>query len=849
MYQVYCDDIIIYDDHSLDDNFKAYAPILSLSDNSAGTFSITLPIKHLYYDKINKITSTLSVYRDGKWLWEGRVVKEKIDFYDNKTIECEGALAYLNDICLEPNVLTYTTINNLIRSILNYYNSKVTDPKRKIYPGVITVKSTGDIEEVNSNYENILPFIKTNIIDVYNGHMFIERDVKNNRLVLNYYETFPNTTSQTIDFGNNLIDFARDYDFSEICTVIIPRGKQLDNESDSISVSVNNNYVNISTVNGGSIYLESNLVSKYGRFEKVVDFNDVEDPQILLKLARLYLTSYQFDDMKMVVKAADLHVLNPSIDALEFLDNVRCVSLPHGLDKYFPITAVNIPLNQPENVEYTMGGNNGGSSVSITGFTSSSENSIRSKFEKIPTRESVLKEAFRNSEAILSTKTTGYVNIVNRTDDTGYYSQALVISSSKEWETSDKYWKFDLNGLGYYTKNPVTGEIELDGIAITMDGQIVADYITAGTMDADRIRTGIIKDRDNNNLINLETGEIFLSSTNTKIIDGNNTYTVASTNDVKKINSNLTIVQQQQAVFKTAITGLQSDVYSLEANYAICRSPSINTIKDIAFNKNFTLKDGCVVVVKFIYAQTANYPKLRINNNTEYPIYVNNEQLTKNSKFNWGANQTVNFVYSATDKRWYIANGATESHIRQLADSINLSVTGALGETASITLEADGTTTKKSINLENVRRSFANDRSAITIDAGTITFNSGTFILNSDNCSIDRHGVIRSFEPISPTSRIRNVVEIDSGQLVFFSTNNPNTVSRITGSNGYLNIAAISGINFISPINVLRNNVITSVVGSKSLDVVTDVKFLPDGRTSYDFGIIEVFNGLVINLQ
>lgn len=53
-------------------------------------------------------------------------------------------------------------------------------------------------------------------------------------------------------------------------------------------------------------------------------------------------------------------------------------------------------------------------------------------------------------------------------------------------ETAQKVWRWNLNGLGY-SSTGINGTYQT---AMTQDGQIVADFITAGTMSAERI-TGL----------------------------------------------------------------------------------------------------------------------------------------------------------------------------------------------------------------------------------------------------------------------------------------------------------------------------------------------------------------------
>lgn len=97
--------------------------------------------------------------------------------------------------------------------------------------------------------------------------------------------------------------------------------------------------------------------------------------------------------------------------------------------------------------------------------------------------------------------------------------------------------------------------------------------------------------------------------------------------------------------------------------------------------------------------------------------------------------QTVNSILSSVSS----LEGEVSS-IKQTANNISLSVSGSLGSTASIVLDVGGNKKTETLDLSNVRQSFANDTSAITISGGKVTFNSGTFVVNSENLQIDGNG-------------------------------------------------------------------------------------------------------------
>lgn len=80
--------------------------------------------------------------------------------------------------------------------------------------------------------------------------------------------------------------------------------------------------------------------------------------------------------------------------------------------------------------------------------------------------------------------------------------------------------------------------------------------------------------------------------------------------------------------------------------------------------------------------------------------------------------------------------------IEQLEDSITLEVSGSLGSKASIILSCGDNEYTGEMDLEQVRKAFADDPTAISISAGTITFNAGTIIINSLNFSVTADGII-----------------------------------------------------------------------------------------------------------
>lgn len=177
----------------------------------------------------------------------------------------------------------------------------------------------------------------------------------------------------------------------------------------------------------------------------------------------------------------------------DLLDRVSVYSDPHGMhDVIFPITEMSIPLNSPENIKMVMGIKK---QVSLTSVRNEFNEAIKKAITKIPKMSSVLESAKNNALELIRAGTSGYVTL-NQGDD-GYVKE-LIISDSPDYKNANNVWVWNINGLaffkgGYDPENGKPAPGTEVPVAITADGQIVADFITTGLLSADRIRGGHLK--------------------------------------------------------------------------------------------------------------------------------------------------------------------------------------------------------------------------------------------------------------------------------------------------------------------------------------------------------------------
>lgn len=499
MYSIYADGICIYNDVFSLDDMKVVNPKLTMEDSAAGSLELTLPHTNKAYSTIVRMVTDISVKKHGEEIWSGRVLSESKDFWNNRVLYCEGELAFFNDSVQPPAEYAGKSIREYLEQLIAVHNSQV-GANRHFAIGAVTVVDE-NFPTYYTNYEKTMALINA-LVETYGGHIRI-RKVDGIRYV-DYLKEFPDTCSQVIQFGSNLIDFVRNWDSAEYATAIVPLGNRLDESP----IEALDAYLTVESVNDGSLYVQSDeAVQNYGWIVKTVNWDDVSDPEVLLEKAKEYLADLQFDNLELELSALDLHYLDVNTEAVKLLDEIRVISRPHGLDRMFPVTKLEIPLDHPENTQFKMGDT---VQVSLTSVSNQTNSEVLEKIDGLPKAHSILKEAKENATEIMNMATTGYITITR--DEHG--SDTLYISNVRDYTKADKLWKWNMNGLGYSNDGGKTF-----GLAITMDGSIVADYVNTGILNADVIRAGVLRDTAGNFILDMASGKLTMKKGSINIGD------------------------------------------------------------------------------------------------------------------------------------------------------------------------------------------------------------------------------------------------------------------------------------------------------------------------------------------
>lgn len=348
MYQVYCDGQLLHDPRLQD--YQLISPAISLELNKTGSFTFTQYPDHPMAGIIQKLKSVIEVKKDGAVLFRGRPLSSKEGFYRQQDYTCEGELAFLLDSRVRPFQMA-GGVTELFAHLITQHNEQV-DKYKQFKPGNVTVTDPNNyINRSNTTYETTFEVIKTRLLDTLGGYLWVRHE--SDGVYLDYLEDFQYMSTQRITFGENLLDYARTRDGSEIATALIPLGaRQTDAEGNQTDQRLT-----ITEVNGGKDYVfDQAAVERYGWIFTTQTWDDVTRAGNLKQkgLDALQEKIKTVDTIEMT--AADLSQMDKSFDDFRIGQYVFVDSLPHGIeDEKFLVTKMTLNLADPSQNKLTFG--------------------------------------------------------------------------------------------------------------------------------------------------------------------------------------------------------------------------------------------------------------------------------------------------------------------------------------------------------------------------------------------------------------------------------------------------------------------------------------------------------------
>lgn len=498
MYQVNLDNKILY--YPANDEFAIYDTELTEDVGIAGEFTFKVPPTNLLYNELT-MGKLITILKDKKELWRGEIRDITIDFAKIATVYVVEDVAWLGDEFIPPAKITNQTYKQRLDAVIQTYNSTRPSSRQfrsgSVYNGSATCNWKTEYEW------SILDSIRKCICrdDYYvKVRRVVESGITVRYIDIVRLEDYGKSTTQPIEYGYNLLDYVKESDYGNLTNVLTPYGEELEDREV---------YTDYSERLQGTTIQNNASINTYGRHAKAVVFDGVTNVNTLNNLAASYLSRYCQPQLTMEVKAVDLSMVE-NIQDIAIGDRVHIIAKPFAVDQELYLTEIVRDLQNVDKNTLTLSGH-------VTRKTLTNQMmQATDAIEEIPSEWDLLKAAKKNALAMLLDETQGGYVVFEYDDPTNpSMMTAINICNMPEISKSTKRWRWSQNGLGYLERRTINDSWPTGSnikAAMTADGHIVADRVDTGTLTAEIIKTGVLKDVNNQFSLNMLTGALTMNS-------------------------------------------------------------------------------------------------------------------------------------------------------------------------------------------------------------------------------------------------------------------------------------------------------------------------------------------------
>lgn len=300
----------------------------------------------------------------------------------------------------------------------------------------------------------------------------------------------------TIRYGKNLTSLEQDENISDVYTGVYPYYVDSDGNLTQLSspiVYASGTYVRqrILTLDLSSEFEEAPTQAQLkAKAEEYIEVNKIGIPKVSLKVSFAQLEQTEEYKGKALLEAVYLgDTVSVEFAALGVSAKARCVK-----------TVYDVLLDRYESVEL------GDARPNIADTIAGQQQAIKKVISQPVT--TAMQNAINAATALITGNKGGYVILHSSTGDK--QPDEILIMDKPDIASAVKVWRWNKSGLGYSS----TGYNGPYGTAMTQDGQIVADFITVGGMNAAHITAGVLASDDGRVQFDLTEGTLYVKGDN-----------------------------------------------------------------------------------------------------------------------------------------------------------------------------------------------------------------------------------------------------------------------------------------------------------------------------------------------
>lgn len=218
------------------DNCQLLSLTLDGESNACDHCEFEIATNHPMYDKLKErdLSSPVCVYDGEEMIFSGFIYEIGEEFNRTKTIKCKGELAYLGDTVVRPYSTLKGEYGEIVPNYLSGYfewlidqHNLQVDVSKQFVVGYNegSMLYSGLVYKSSVEYPTTSTEIKEQILDSFGGYLRIRRE--NGIRYIDLLSEYTDVNEQLIDFGVNILDYAKTDDSLDVYTAIVPLGANM----------------------------------------------------------------------------------------------------------------------------------------------------------------------------------------------------------------------------------------------------------------------------------------------------------------------------------------------------------------------------------------------------------------------------------------------------------------------------------------------------------------------------------------------------------------------------------------------------------------------------------------------
>lgn len=474
-----------------------------------------------------------------------------------------------------------------------------------------------------------------------------------------------------IEYGKNLTKLDHDSDISEVYTDILPYAVISSGDGNDVVCTLSEQILPITSTLTKRKTLIKDMTDSFDSDEEITEEKlrektlkyvsnnplGVENPTITISFEPLWKQP-EYSALLERVSLCDTVTVKHTEIGVSVKTKVIKTTYNTLLEKYTSITLGSARSNFVKQVQ-------------------SIESKIESTKTEVDRFPSLLNYAINNATKLITGNSGGYVILHSVAKDGKPYE--LLVMDKPNIDDAIKVWRWNVNGLGF-SNNGYNGPYET---AITSDGQIVADFITSGTLMANIIKAGIISSKDGSSYWNVDTGEVVLKAYVTN----------------EDFDGKVSEIDKRESKIEANINGITSTVSSISGRVGDAEDDisSLNTDVTTLTQKADALELRASQNEKNISSLTVTSNKLDLKvasnasdiSDLEQTADSINAAVSKKADSEGGASSSFGYKLKSTGFELY-SNSKTVMKVNSNGLEVNGKITSKEGDIGGLTITESG---------------------------------------------------------------------------------------------------------------------------------------------------------------